>query len=102
MAAYLYARRGQRDRIDPAVLASEPSSMFDGDGAYWVGGVHALLEERTAALAWLRRAVELGNHNYPWFSRDRNYDRLRGDPGYDQVLTQVRRHWEHCRGLVAA
>ena len=99
LAAYLYAARGQRDRIDPAVLLSEPASMADGDGAYWTGGVHALLGDKGRALDWLRRAVELGNHNYPWFSRDRNYDGLRGDPDYESILAEVRQRWEEYRRL---
>ena len=56
---------------------------------------YALLGEKEQALAWLRQAVELGNHNYPWFERDRNYDKLRGDPDYEHILTEVRQHWEH-------
>ena len=58
------------------------------------GEIHALLGEREQALAWLRRAVEVGNHNYPWFQKDKNYDSLRGDPEYQRIMEEVRRHWE--------
>jgi len=102
LAAYLYAARGERHRIHPSVLALEPSVIFDGDQAYWAGGVRALLGDRDAALALLHRAVDLGNHNYPWFSRDRNYDRLRGDAEYEAILAEVRRHWERYRHLFRA
>jgi DNA-binding winged helix-turn-helix (wHTH) protein/TolB-like protein/Flp pilus assembly protein TadD len=96
-AAFLYAARGQRDRIDPAVFRLQPSQVIDGDQAYWIGGVYALLGERENALAWLRRAVELGNHNYPWFERDKNYDKFRNDPDYRNVMDEVRRRWEQYR-----
>lgn len=96
-AGFLYASRGQRDRIDSSVFRSEPSQVIDGDQAYWTGGVYALLGEREKALAWLRRAVQLGNHNYPWFERDKNYDKLRSDPDYRNVMDQVRRRWEQYR-----
>ena len=33
--------------------------------------------------------VDLGNHNYPWFAPDKNYDRLRGDADYERILTYV-------------
>ena len=94
MAAFLYASRGQRDKIDPKILRSRPADVIDGDYAYWTGAVHALLGEREQALAWLRRAVEVGNHNYPWFQKDKNYDSLRGDPEYQRIMEEVRRHWE--------
>jgi TolB-like protein/Tfp pilus assembly protein PilF len=94
MAAFLYASRGQRDKIDPKLLRSRTRDVIDGDYAYWTGGIHALLGEREQALAWLRRAVDLGNHNYPWFQKDKNYDSLRGDPEYQRIMEKVRRHWE--------
>ena len=42
--------------------------------------IRSLLGERQQAIAWLRRAVQVGNHNYPWFRRDKNWDSLRNDP----------------------
>jgi serine/threonine-protein kinase len=70
---------------------------MDGDMAYWIGGVHALLGEKESAIAWFQHAVDLGNHNYPWFSRDRNYDALRGDSGYEEILEIARSAWERYR-----
>ncbi len=97
LAAYVFASKGERHRIDPLVLALEPAQVWDGDQAYWIGGVHALLHEDEEALAWFQRAVDLGNHNYPWFSRDRNYDGLRGNPAYERVLATAHSHWERYR-----
>ena len=97
MAGFLYASKGERDKIDPKLLRARPADFIDGDGAYWMGGIYALLGEREQALAWLRRAVEVGNYNYPWFQRDKNYDKLRGDPEYQRIMEQVRRHWEEYR-----
>jgi len=102
MAAFLYASRGQRDKIDPKLLRSRPQDVIDGDYAYWTGGIHALLGEREQALAWLRRAVEVGNHNYPWFQKDKNYDKLRGDPEYQHIMEEVRRHWEEYKQAFGA
>jgi serine/threonine-protein kinase len=94
LAAFLYASRGQRDKIDAVILRTRPEQAFDGDQAYWIGGIHALLGERDQALAWLRRAIELGNHNYPWFQRDKNWDKLRNDPDYQKIMEGVRTRWE--------
>ncbi|PYX34769.1 MAG: hypothetical protein DMG80_00860 [Acidobacteria bacterium] len=102
LAAFLYASRGQRDKIDPVVFQHKPDEYVDGDGAYWIGGVYAMLGEKKQAIAWLRRAVTLGNHNYPWFQRDKNYNNLRNDPEYQKIMEEVRDHLEQYRKAVAA
>ncbi len=94
MAAFLYASRGQREKIDPRILKYRPEQMTDGDGAYWMAGIYALLGERDHALAWLRRTVALGDVNYPWFQRDKNFDTLRGDREYQTIMAGVRQRWE--------
>jgi tetratricopeptide (TPR) repeat protein len=99
LAGFLYASRGERAKIDPHVLSYKPSDLIDGDTAYWVGGVHCMVGDRQEALALLRRAVELGNHNYPWFMRDKNWDKLRSDPEYQAVLKEVEGYWQHYREL---
>ncbi|MFY9986768.1 MAG: hypothetical protein WAK31_18530, partial [Chthoniobacterales bacterium] len=62
---------------------------------YWLGGIHALLGDRQGALDWLKRTVGLGNVNYPWFERDKNYDGLRADPEYQTIMAGVRQRWEN-------
>src|SRR5260370_100588 len=99
LAAFLYASRGERDKIDPHVFKVQPAEENDGDAAYWLGGIYSLLGHKQRALVWLRRAVELGNHNYPWFQRDKNWDNMHSDPEYQRVMAEVRRHYEHYREL---
>ena len=94
MAAFLFASRGQKDRIDPRIFESDPKKMIDGDGAYWISGIYALLGDKRNALIWLQRTVELGDVNYPWFQRDKNFDSLRSDPDYQSVMAGVRKKWE--------
>ena len=97
--AFLYASQGDRQKINPKILSLKRGEAFDGDVAYWIGSVYCLLGERNEALAWLRRTVELGNHNYPWFQRDKNFDKLRGDQEYQQMMDQIRQHYERYRDL---
>ncbi|HKT68228.1 MAG TPA: tetratricopeptide repeat protein, partial [Terriglobales bacterium] len=94
LSAFLYASRGERQKIDPSLFEYKPQDVIDGDVAYWAGSMYALLGERDKAMVWLRRAVELGNQNYPWFQRDKNWDKLRNDAEYQQIMAQVRRQWE--------
>src|SRR5579862_7561744 len=94
MAAFLYASRGQRDRIDRRILDAHRSEVMDGDQAYWTGGIYALLGDKKEALDWLKRAVELGDVNYPWFEKDKTYDNVRSDPEYQAIMAGVRQKWE--------
>lgn len=94
MAAFLYASRKQKEKIDPRILQSDPVHVVDGDQAYWTGGIYALLGDKPHALAWLKRTVELGDVNYPWFQRDKNYDSLHSDPEYQAIMAEVRKKWE--------
>jgi serine/threonine protein kinase/tetratricopeptide (TPR) repeat protein len=93
-AAFLYASRGQKAKIDPRLLKYRPAEVIDGDQAYWLGGMHALLGEREPALQWLKRTVSLGDVNYPWFEHDKNYDSLRSDPEYQSIMAGVRERWQ--------
>jgi serine/threonine-protein kinase len=61
----------------------------DHDIAYWLASAYAMEGEREEALKWLRRAIELGNENRPWFERDRNWQSLRNDPEYQQILDSI-------------
>ena len=97
MAAFLYASRGQREKIDRRVLEARPELVVDGDQAYWTGGIFTLLGDKSHALLWLKRAVELGDVNYPWFQRDKTYDGLRSDPEYQSIMADVRKKWEGYR-----
>jgi serine/threonine-protein kinase len=93
-AAYLDAARGERDKIDPSILKRRPADVADGDVAEWTADIYALLGDKPQALAWLRRAVALGDHNYPWFQRNKNYDRLRGDPEFERLMREVEGYWQ--------
>ena len=62
----------------------------DHDIAYWLASAYAMEGERDAALKWLRRAIELGNENRPWFERDKNWDSLRNDPEYLGIIDSIR------------
>jgi len=61
----------------------------DHDVAYWLASAYAMEGERDEALRWLRRAIELGNENRPWFERDKNWDSLRNDPEYQQIIESI-------------
>jgi serine/threonine-protein kinase len=61
----------------------------DHDVAYWLASAYAMEGERDEALGWLRRAIQLGNENRPWFARDKNWDSLRNDPEHRAILDSI-------------
>jgi len=61
----------------------------DHDVAYWLASAYAMEGEREPALQWLRRAIELGNENRPWFERNQNWESLRDDPEYQAIISSV-------------
>jgi serine/threonine-protein kinase len=99
ISAIVHASRGERDQIDPRIFRYKPEEVVDGDLAEWIGSVYALLGEKQPALAWLRRAVQLGDHNFPWFQRDKNWDKLRGDAEFQRIMGEVERYWNHYNEL---
>jgi eukaryotic-like serine/threonine-protein kinase len=94
LGGFLFASRHQREKIDPSIFRARPDQVIDGDAAYWTAGIYALLGDKPNALLWLKRTVALGDVNYPWFQRDKNFDSMRGDPDYQAIMSQVRVRWE--------
>jgi serine/threonine-protein kinase len=62
----------------------------DHDVAYWLASAYAMEGERDEALIWLRRAIELGNENKRWFLRDKNWESLRNDPEYQEIIESIK------------
>jgi eukaryotic-like serine/threonine-protein kinase len=61
----------------------------DHDVAYWLATAHALLGERDEAFRWLARAITLGNENRPWFESDPNWETLREDPRFGELMRRI-------------
>jgi tetratricopeptide (TPR) repeat protein len=95
ISGIVHGSRGERDKIDPRIFQYKPEDIVDGDLAEWLGAVHATLGENDLALAFLRQAVRRGNHNFPWFQRDKNWDKLRADPEFQRIMSEVEGYWKH-------
>jgi serine/threonine-protein kinase len=84
------AEQGKRDEA-LAILSPKVREIAaaDHDIAYWLGSAYALLGDEDAALHWLETANKLGNENYQWFKRDRNWASLREHPKYKQLMANL-------------
>jgi eukaryotic-like serine/threonine-protein kinase len=94
IAAIVYAARKEPQKIDPKLRQFRPDQVMDGDYAYYLAGMYALLGKREESLVWLKKTMTLGDVNYPWFERDKNFDGLRNDPEYQAIMAGVKSRWE--------
>jgi tetratricopeptide (TPR) repeat protein len=98
LVGWCLAARGEveraRELINDRVCAI---AAADHDIAFWLAVLYAMQGMRSEALAWLRTAVRLGNENYPLFATTAKLDGLRPDPGFQELLEELRVRWEERR-----
>jgi serine/threonine-protein kinase len=70
----------------------------DHDISYWLASVYALENERDLAFEWLERSIALGNENKAWFESDPNWERLRDDPRFQELMQKIERSRPAQRG----
>jgi hypothetical protein len=66
------------------------NAEVDPDIAYSLASVYALEEMRDEAFEWLERAIALGNENRPCFENDPNWNSLREDPRFVELISRLR------------
>lgn len=108
--ALCYVQAGQRERA--AALITEETltaAAADDEMAYRLATYFAVGGASGEALRWLRRAVYMGNENYPWFSRNPAWNALRGGAGFERILDDRKnafrrnqRTWKRLLAQVAA
>ncbi len=70
----------------------------DHDISYWTASVYALENDREQAFEWLERSIALGNENKPWFESDPNWEQLRDDERFRQLMEKIERSRPRERG----
>lgn len=61
----------------------------DHDISYWLASVYSLEREDELAFEWLERSIALGNENTTWFESDPNWERLRGDSRFHELMRKT-------------
>jgi serine/threonine-protein kinase len=90
--ALCYVQIGERSRA--ATLLQEgalAAAEADSEMAYRLATYFAVEGDSSEALHWLRRAIYLGNENYPWFSRNPAWDALRTNADFERILDDLKR-----------
>ncbi|MGA8528915.1 MAG: protein kinase [Acidobacteriaceae bacterium] len=92
--AMCYVQIGDRER--GASLIGEESiaaAEADSEMAYRLATYFAVDGDESEALHWLRRAIYLGNENYPWFSKNPAWNRLREHADFERILEDLKKSW---------
>ncbi len=92
--AMCYAQLGQREKaatfiVDETLSAAEA----DSEMAYRLATYFAVEGDESEALHWLRRAIYLGNENYPWFSRNPSWNKLKSHGDFHRILEDLKKSW---------
>ena len=92
--ALCYVQVGDRARgagllKDDTLAAAEA----DSEMAYRLASYFAVEGDSSEALHWLRRAIYLGNENYPWFSKNPAWNNLKTNSDFGRILEDLKKAW---------
>ena len=90
--ALCYVQNGERSRAG-ALLTDDTLSGAEADSemAYRLATYFAVEGDSSEALHWLRRAIYLGNENYPWFQKNPAWNNLRTNADFERILEDLKR-----------
>jgi tetratricopeptide (TPR) repeat protein/TolB-like protein len=90
--ALCYVQAGERDR-GAALLKDETLAAAEADSemAYRLATYFAVEGDSSEALHWLRRAIYLGNENYPWFQKNPAWNNLRTNSDFERILEDLKK-----------
>jgi serine/threonine-protein kinase len=90
--AICYVQAGARDR-GAALLKDETLAAAEADSemAYRLATYFAVDGDSSEALHWLRRAIYLGNENYPWFQKNPAWNNLHTNADFERILEDLKK-----------
>jgi serine/threonine-protein kinase len=90
--ALCYVQVGERERATSLIEEDSLSAAeVDSEMAYRLATYFAVEGDESEALHWLRRAIYLGNENYPWFSKNPAWNRLHGHADFERILEDLKK-----------
>ena len=90
--ALCYVQAGERALA--ATLLGEDTLVAaeaDSEMAYRLASYFAVEGDSGEALHWLRRAIYLGNENYPWFQKNPAWNNLRTNADFSRILDDLKK-----------
>jgi len=90
--ALCYVQAG--DRAHAAALLKDDTlaaAEADSEMAYRLATYFAVEGDSSEALHWLRRAIYLGNENYPWFQKNPAWNNLKTNADFERILEDLKK-----------
>jgi len=90
--ALCYVQTGAWER-GAALLKDDTLAAAEADSemAYRLATYFAVEGDSSEALHWLRRAIYLGNENYPWFQKNPAWNNLRTNGDFERILEDLKK-----------
>jgi len=90
--AICYVQAGERGRAAPLLKDDTlAAAEADSEMAYRLATYFAVEGDSSEALHWLRRAIYLGNENYPWFQKNPAWNNLRTNADFERILEDLKK-----------
>jgi serine/threonine-protein kinase len=90
--ALCYAQAGESQRAASLIVEDTlQAAEADSEMAYRLATYFALEGDESEALHWLRRAIYLGNENYPWFSHNPAWAKLENHGDFNRILDDLKK-----------
>jgi eukaryotic-like serine/threonine-protein kinase len=92
--ALCYVQLGDRAKAASFILEETlAAAEADGEMAYRLATYFAVDGDESEALHWLRRAIYLGNENYPWFTKNPAWKNLIGHSDFERILEDLKKSY---------
>jgi serine/threonine-protein kinase len=90
--ALCYVQKGEREQ-GAALLKDDTLAAAEADSemAYRLATYFAVEGDSSEALHWLRRAIYLGNENYPWFQKNPAWNNLHTNADFGRILEDLKK-----------
>jgi serine/threonine-protein kinase len=90
--ALCYAQAGDRRKAATLIVEDTLSAAeADAEMAYRLATYFAVDGDESEALHWLRRAIYLGNENYPWFTKNPAWAGLQPLEDFQRILEDLKK-----------
>jgi adenylate cyclase len=92
--AMILASTGSLDEaVEEVTLRVEPYAGGNASLCVSVAAVYALLGRKGLSVQWLEKAVSLGYRDYIWLSNDPNFDGMRTDQRFVELMGKIKTEW---------
>ena len=98
LLAWCLSKRGEHKKANALITENvREIAAADHDVAIWLASFYAMENNRDESIAWVERAINLGNENYPLFADNDRLDNLRCDLRFIDLMNELKKRWEERR-----